>query len=125
VLLSGFVVDVAHVDVAKPCLMAMSRARVRVSGRGVRFVEHLPVGVEGGEMERHVDAEVLADPRTPRRSRRWSRFRPGINKVVISNQTLVSRFRYTRVSSTAFRRPAHAPVEVLGQPFKSTLAASI
>jgi len=32
---------------------------------------------------------------------------PGMSRVVISNQTCVSRFKYTSVSSTGWRWPRH------------------
>ena len=83
----------------------------------MRDVEHLEVGMERGEVQRDVGAEVLDDPARHRVEllvgcRCW----PGISSVVISTQTSVSCTRYSSVSSTVGEvRAAHVPVEVLGE----------
>lgn len=59
---SGFVVDVAGVDV----LQAGGLRDVAGSGQGCRgrrrVVEHAKVGVEGGEVQGDVGAEFFSDP---------------------------------------------------------------
>ena len=57
-----FIVHVAGVDVVQPReLSDCPCARERLRRRG-GDVAHLPVRVEGSEMQRHIRAEVLADP---------------------------------------------------------------
>jgi len=46
-----------------PLRRAMARGRVSVAGGRRRDVEHLPVAVERGEVERDVGAKPLHDPR--------------------------------------------------------------
>src|SRR5712671_1077951 len=59
---AALVVDVAGIDVAKPVAEAdLARSGQGRSRRG-RPVEHLEVGVEGREVQRHVRAELAVHP---------------------------------------------------------------
>jgi hypothetical protein len=70
--------------------MPRARPAQRGGGRG-RDVEHLVVGMEGGEVQGHVGAEFLARSIRVRALISASEsFRPGMSRVVISNQVFVS-----------------------------------
>ena len=63
---AGGVVHVAGIDVAQAVAIAIARARVSVAGGVGGVVAHAPVGMEGGEMQRHVAAEFGGDPAAQR-----------------------------------------------------------
>ena len=62
--------------------------------------------MKGGEVHRHVGAEALDDPARHLVDLLVGVVLAGISSVVSSNQTSVSCFRYSSVSSTGRKAPA-------------------
>ena len=112
------VVDVPGVDVAEPGGDGLPRARAKRLRRCARLVRHLPVGVEGREVQRDVGPSSITHRLSASISAGES-FSPGISRVVISNQTSVSCLRYS--SGLEHGRElagAEALVEALGEAFE-------
>ena len=59
---AGLIVHIARVDVAKAVLHRDPPGHRQRGGRGRRFIEHLVVRMKGGEVKRHIRAEVLHHP---------------------------------------------------------------
>jgi hypothetical protein len=56
------IVNIAGVDVAQPDLLSDASRHAQRRGRRRRRLQHLPVRVKGGKVQRHVGAQALYDP---------------------------------------------------------------
>ena len=56
------VMDIAGIDIAHAVGAGDSTGARQGRGRGCRLVAHLPVGMERGEMQRHVGAKCIRHP---------------------------------------------------------------
>ena len=100
------IVDIADIDVMKPVLDRDRSRPLQRRRRRRRDLQHVIVGMEGGEMQRRPALSSFATHRVSASISSSESFSPGMRSVVISVHTPVSCTRYLSVSSTGASAPA-------------------